>query len=164
MEAPADPLPVSDPLGSEEDIETLLRLPNVAVIGISQNPNRDAYHIAKQLQSRGYRILPINPTPPSVASVLGEPFFADLSKVPNGTRVDWVDVFRRNELIPRVIDHVIEHADRLKIQGIWLQSGLRNDEYAEKARASGLRVVQDTCAGVMRSMRGDGAYPDPSLS
>lgn len=163
MAAPVEATNTQDPLGSDEDIETLLRLPYVAVIGISQNSSRDAYHIAEQLQSKGYRIMGINPTIPAGETILGGPVYADLSKVPEGTRVDWVDVFRRNEFIPAIIDHIIEHRERLGIKGIWLQSGLRNDEYAAKARATGLIVVQDACAGVMRSMRGDGAYPDPAL-
>jgi predicted CoA-binding protein len=88
------------------------------------------------MQSRGYRIIPVNP---NETEVLGEKAYASLDEVPG--RVDIVDVFRRSEYVPEIVDAAI----RIGAQGVWMQEGVVNDEAAARARAAGLEVVMDHC-------------------
>lgn len=108
----------------------------VAVVGLSDKPDRDSYHVAEYLQSKGYRIIPVNPT---VESVLGEKSYASVTAIPEA--IDIVDVFRKSEAVGPVVDEAIAAGARV----VWLQLGIRNDAAAEKAESAGLQVVQDRC-------------------
>jgi predicted CoA-binding protein len=88
------------------------------------------------MQSHGYRIIPVNP---EIKGALGEKAYAKLSDVPE--KVDVVDVFRRSEFVPELVDEAI----RLKIPAVWLQEGVINEEAAGKARKAGIFVVMDRC-------------------
>ena len=108
----------------------------VAVVGLSDKPDRDSYHVAAYLQRHGYRIIPVNP---AVKEVLGEKAYARLEDVPDA--IDVVDVFRRPEAVPEVAASAVA----VKAKALWLQEGVVHAEAADKARAAGLRVVMDRC-------------------
>ncbi len=120
-----------------ETICALLReVKTIAVVGLSPNPARPAFRIARALQGFGYRIIPVRP---KVDSVLGEKAYASLSEVPE--KIDLVDVFRAAEHVGPLVDECL----RLGTGRIWLQDGVVNEEAAEKAVAGGMTVVMDRC-------------------
>ena len=108
----------------------------IAVVGLSNNPRRPSYGVARYLQRAGYRIIPVNP---NVAEVLGERAYATLSELPGP--VDVVDVFRRSEFVGPIVDEAIA----IGAAAVWLQDGVVDEAAAERARAAGLDVVMDDC-------------------
>ncbi|MBM3392845.1 MAG: CoA-binding protein [Alphaproteobacteria bacterium] len=120
-----------------EAIRALLReVKTIAVVGLSPNPARPAFRIARALQSFGYRVIPVRP---KVDSVLGEKAYASLAEVPE--KVDLVDVFRAAEHVGPIVDECL----RLGIQRLWLQDGVVNEDAAARAQAGGMTVVMDRC-------------------
>ncbi len=118
-------------------IEEILRCSKtIAVVGLSPNPMRPSYDVAHYLQEQGYRIIPVNPT---VEEVLGERSYPDLSAIPE--RVDVVDIFRRSEEVPAIVEQAIQ----IKAPVVWMQEGVIHEEAAAKAREAGLSVVMDKC-------------------
>jgi predicted CoA-binding protein len=125
------------PAAEEDRIREVLRTAHtIAVVGLSDKPDRDSYHVAGYLQRHGYRILPVNP---SVQEVLGEKSYPTLHDVPEP--VDLVDVFRRAEFVPEIVEAAIA----VGAKAVWLQEGIVHAEAAERARAAGLVVVMDRC-------------------
>ncbi len=123
----------------EEHIPEILdRYRTVAVVGISDKPDRDSYRVAEYLKQSGYNILPVNPT---FDQWLGIKAYRDLSSIPRDVRVDIVDVFRK----PDAAMQVVEEALKLKPAVIWLQEGVVNPEAAELAKSHGIQVVMDRC-------------------
>ena len=108
----------------------------IAVVGLSDRPDRTSNRIAKYLQEQGYRIVPVNPT---IDEVLGEKSYPDLASVPEP--VDMVQVFRRSEEVMPIA----EQAVAMETAALWMQDGIVNEEAAELARANGLDVVMDDC-------------------
>jgi predicted CoA-binding protein len=108
----------------------------IAVVGLSSNPMRPSHGVAAYLQTQGYRIIPVNP---QIQSALGERAYPSLRAIPE--KVDVVDVFRRSEFVPEIVEQVIE----LKLPALWLQEGVIHEEAAEKARRAGVFVVMDRC-------------------
>ncbi len=108
----------------------------IAVVGLSPNPARPAFRIARALQDFGYRIIPVRP---KVASVLGERAYASLAEVPE--RIDLVDVFRAPEHVAPIVDECL----CLGLKRLWLQDGVVDEEAAERAVAGGMTVVMDRC-------------------
>jgi uncharacterized protein len=108
----------------------------IAVVGLSSKRMRPSYGVSEYLQRSGYRIIPVNPTE---TEVLGEKSYATLDEVPEP--VDIVDVFRRSEYVPDIVDAAI----RIKAKAVWMQEGVVHEAAAEKARAAGLEVIQDRC-------------------
>ena len=106
----------------------------IAVVGLSDNPARDSHRVSSYLQSQGYRIIPVNPT---IEEVLKEKSYPDLMSVPEP--IDLVDIFRRSELVPPVVDEAIG----LGVKYIWMQDGVINPEVAAKAEAAGIPVVMN---------------------
>ncbi len=124
-------------------IEQLLREAQViAVVGLSSNPERPSYGIARALQQRGYRIIPVNP---QESEVLGEVAYASLLDVP--VKVDIVNVFRRPAQTPEVARQAVQIGAR----ALWLQTGIVNEEAEVIAEAGGLAVIMDRCIMVERS-------------
>ena len=124
-------------MNSPDDIQTLLRTAKtIAVVGLSDSPARPSYGVSAYMQSRGYRIIPVNP---SITSALGEPAYATLADVPDP--VDVVDVFRRPEAVPEIVDEVI----RRRIPYLWLQESVIHREAAARAEAAGVKVMMDLC-------------------
>jgi predicted CoA-binding protein len=117
--------------------ENLLRnAKTIAVVGLSSRRSRPSYGVSEYMQSRGYRIIPVNP---NETEILGEKVFRSLDEIPE--HVDIVDIFRRPECVPEIVDAAI----RIGAKGVWMQEGVVNDEAAGKARAAGLEVVMDRC-------------------
>jgi predicted CoA-binding protein len=122
----------------ENDIFASCR--TIAIVGLSSNPARASYGVAEYFQSQGYRIIPVNP---NETEVLGEKAYPDLRSIPE--RVDLVNVFRRPEHVPEIVDEAIAIGAR----ALWLQQGITHPEAEAKARAAGLLVVSDACMMVM---------------
>jgi hypothetical protein len=97
---------------------------------------RPSYGVTEYMQDAGYRIIPVNP---NEAEVLGEKSYARLEDVPE--KIDIVDVFRRAEEVPPVVESAI----RIGAKVVWMQQGIEHDAAAEKARAAGLTVIEDSC-------------------
>jgi len=114
--------------------EQLRNSKTIAVVGLSDNPERASFGVAKYLQAQGYRIIPVNPM---VSEVLGEKSYPDLKSVPE--TIDMVDIFRRSELVPPVVDEAIEVGAKY----VWMQDGVIHPEAAAKAEAAGIPVVMD---------------------
>jgi len=121
---------------TDEIGELLKRSKTIAVVGLSDSPLRPSYGVSAYMQSHGYRIIPVNP---EIKGALGEKAVPSLGHV--AEKIDIVDVFRRSEFVPEVIDEAI----RLKVRAIWLQEGVVHEEAAEKARQAGIFVVMDRC-------------------
>ena len=116
----------------------------IAVVGLSSNPMRASNEVAAYLKGAGYRIIPVNP---NEREVFGEKAYARLEDVPEP--VDIVDVFRKSEDVPPVADAAIGS----KAKVLWMQLGIENAEAAEKARAAGLVVVENSCLMVEHKRR-----------
>ena len=125
------------------EIARLLRSAGtIAVVGLSPNPARPSFGVARHLQDYGYRVIPVNPT---CESVLGERAMPDLAaakaSLKPGESIDIVDVFRRPQAVPAIVDDCV----RLGLKALWLQLGVIHEAAAERARAAGMFVVMDLC-------------------
>ena len=119
------------------DIRQILRRARtIAVVGLSDKPDRDSYRVAAYLQSQGYRILPVNP---AVTEVLGERAYPDLKALPVVPEI--VDIFRKPEAVPEIVEQAIA----IGATAIWMQEGIVHNAAAERARAGGLQVVMNRC-------------------
>ncbi len=128
---------------SRAEIEQLLRAARIiAMVGLSPNPARPSFGVARHLQGYGYRVIPVNPT---CETVLGEKAVPDLAaakaSLKPGEAIDIVDVFRQPLAVPAIVDDCI----RLGLKALWLQLGVINEPAAERARAAGMFVVMDRC-------------------
>jgi predicted CoA-binding protein len=116
--------------------EMLAQTKTIAVVGISNKPERPSYAVAQEMQRRGYRIVPVNPV---LKEVLGEPVYASLREIPFS--VDMVDVFRAPEFVPQIVDDAIA----IGAKYLWLQEGVVHPEATARAEAAGLKAVADRC-------------------
>jgi predicted CoA-binding protein len=114
----------------------------IAVVGLSPKADRPSYGVARFLQDMGYRIIPVNPGHAG-ETILGETTYATLSDIPEPESVDMVDIFRRSESVPPVVDEALAALPGLKT--VWMQIGVMHEGAAEKARAAGVTVVQNRC-------------------
>jgi predicted CoA-binding protein len=121
---------------NEQIIEILNKNHNIAVVGLSRDAAKPSYNVAQYLQKAGYRIFPVNP---KYTTVLNETCYPSLSDIPD--RVEIVDIFRRHEYIP----DVVEEAIRIKTAVIWMQLGLRHEPAAWLATKAGIDVVMNRC-------------------
>jgi predicted CoA-binding protein len=118
-------------------LEPLLKnAKRIAVVGVSDKPARDSHRIARYLQQAGFEMLPVNPL---LSEVLGQKVYASLAEIPEP--VDIVNVFRRSEEVPDLVEQAIAAGAK----AIWLQLGVIHEPAAEKAREAGLAVVMDRC-------------------
>ncbi len=115
----------------------------IAAIGVSPNPIRPSYYVARYLSLRGFQVYPINPAAAG-QSVFGRQILADLSDIPEDVTIDMVDIFRRPEFVPDIVQAALDHLTP-GLKTIWMQYGIRHEGAAETARAAGLQVVQDRC-------------------
>ena len=129
---------------SQDDIDAILAMKRVAIVGLSSNPSRPSNDIGRYLQRNGYEIIPVNPTE---TEVLGERAYASLSDLPEPPEV--VDVFRRPEYVGAIVDEAI----KVGAKAIWLQLGVVDEQAARKARQAGLLVVMDRCIKVEHRVR-----------
>jgi predicted CoA-binding protein len=125
---------------SREQIKELLEeAGNIAVVGLSDKPDRTSHMVAAAMQARGYRIIPVNP---NATSILGETCYPSLSDIPEPVHI--VDVFRRSEeVVP-----IAEEAVKIGANVFWLQTGIINEEAARIAEEGGLDVIMDRCIKV----------------
>lgn len=119
-----------------ERLQIIQNYESVALVGVSANPIRSSNFVASYLVRTPFRTYPVNPV---YDEVLGQKSYVSLTELPEVP--DIVDVFRRPEAIPEVVDQAIEVGAKV----VWLQLGLRHDEAARKAIDAGLQVVQDRC-------------------
>ena len=108
----------------------------IAVVGLSGKRYRPSYGVAEYMKRAGYRIIPVNP---EEIEVLGEKCYPDLDSVPE--RVDIVDIFRRSEFVPEIVEAAIRKGAKV----IWMQEGVVHEEAARRAEEAGLAVVMDRC-------------------
>jgi hypothetical protein len=135
--------------GVDPITDILKRYRTVAVVGLSSNPDRASNHVAEYIQSAGYRVIPVNP---NETEVLREKSYAALEAAASAiapTKVEIVDVFRRPENIPPIVDSAIAIGAKV----IWMQQGVEHAQAAEKARAAGLVVIMDACLRVEHARR-----------
>lgn len=121
--------------------EILTRYRRVAVVGISEDPDRPSHSVASFLQEQGYDIYPVNPLLAG-KSVLGREVYSSLSELPEPPEI--VDVFRRSQFVSEVADAAIAAGAKV----LWTQLGVRDDVAAERASAAGLQVVQNRCTAI----------------
>jgi len=127
--------------------DILVSAKTIASVGLSSNPGKESFWIVKYLKDQGYRIIPVNPT---ADEILGEKAYSDLESVPE--TIDVVQVFRKPEDVPPVVDSAIKAGAKV----VWMQEGIVNEEAAQKAREAGLQVVMDACMRVShRRLIGD---------
>lgn len=125
-----------------EEIDAILEESRtIAIVGLSDKADRDSNDVARYLQRHGYRIVPVNP---GVPEILGETSYPDLPSIPAEIDIDIVDIFRKPEFIPAIVDAAIARGART----VWMQRGLAHNAAADKARAAGLKVVMDRCIKV----------------
>jgi predicted CoA-binding protein len=122
---------------NEADIRSILEeSKTVAVVGLSPREERDSHRVAKYLQSQGYRIIPVNP---NADEILGERSYPNLASIP--MPIDVVDVFRRSEAVPEIVEEAI----KVRARTVWMQQGVIHEEAAARAREAGLQVIMDRC-------------------
>lgn len=127
-------------MNEAETIKTILdNTKTIAVIGLSDKPERPSYSVSKYMQQHGYRIVPINPE--AKHAILGEEPYASLDAACSGRKIDLVDVFRASVFVPEIVKDVM----RLRIPYLWLQEGVCHEEAAEWADKDGVKVVMDRC-------------------
>ncbi|MBI5006483.1 MAG: CoA-binding protein [Nitrosomonadales bacterium] len=122
--------------GPEVICKLLREAKTVAVVGLSPNPGRPSFNVARALQGFGHRIIPVRPL---VQEVLGEKAYPDLESLPEVP--DIVDVFRAPEHVPAIVESCI----KLGIRNLWLQDGVVHEEAALRAQQAGITVVMDRC-------------------
>jgi predicted CoA-binding protein len=114
----------------------LRRSRTIAVVGLSSKKFRPSYGVAEYMQEQGYRIIPVNP---NEVEVLGEKAHASIEDI--GEHIDIVDIFRRSEFVPAIVESAI----RIGAGAIWMQEGVVHEDAARQAREAGLEVVMDRC-------------------
>jgi predicted CoA-binding protein len=118
--------------------DILQKYKTIAVVGLSSNPRRPSFSVTEYMESAGYRIIPVNP---NETEVLGEKSYRCLEDIPKSIQIEIVDIFRRSEYIPPIVDSAIAIGAKV----IWMQQGIENHAAAAKARAAGLISVEDAC-------------------
>ena len=117
----------------------------IAVVGYSTDPSRPSNSVSRYLRTQGYRIIPVNPQLRG-STIDGERAYDRLVDIPDGDRVDFVDVFRRGEFL----DAVVDDAHAAGMRAIWFQLDLGNVAAAKRAEDLGMRVVWDRCTAIER--------------
>ncbi len=135
-------------LAEDEEIRDILTTySTVAVVGCSRDPAKDAHTVPRFVQENGYRVVPVNPF---VDEILGEKAYANVKDIPFS--IDIVNIFRTSDQVGPVVDDALQTDAKV----IWMQLGIRNEGAAEKARASGLKVIQDRCMRIeLQRMEGE---------
>jgi uncharacterized protein len=121
-------------MGTEEEI--LKSCNTIAIVGLSNNPERPSNHVGIYLKSHGYKVFPVNP---AEKTVIGLTCYPDLASLPE--KVDVVDIFRKSEDVPPIVKDAI----RIGAKAVWMQEGVIHHEAAKEALKAGLKVVMDKC-------------------
>jgi predicted CoA-binding protein len=119
-------------------LKKIYELKNIAVVGMSKNEEKAGHFVPKYLIQKGYNVIPVNPT---VSEVLGRKSYSTITDIPE--RVDIVDIFRKSEDVPPIVDDAIHKKDQIKV--IWMQEGIYSEEAEKKAKENGLEVVFNRC-------------------
>ena len=128
---------------THNELRTILRdTKTIACIGVSANPVRPSNFVARYLHYRNYRVIPVNPGQAG-KTLFGEVVHADLSTLKD-TKVDMIDIFRRPEAVPAILDQALEYL-MPHLKTVWMQIGIEHEAAAERARAHGLNVIQNKC-------------------
>jgi hypothetical protein len=125
-------------MNDDELKEILKNGKTVAVVGISPKGDRPSYRVAAYLQSKGYRIIPVRP---DGDTILGEKVYPRLMEIPEEIEIDVVDIFRKSEEVPPVVEETIRRGARV----VWMQEGVIHQQAGEEAEKAGLKVVMDLC-------------------
>lgn len=129
---------------SNEEIASILEsAKTIAVVGLSDNPERTSYQISEAMQQSGYRIIPVNPT---VDTVLGEKAYDSLTDIED--EIDIINVFRRAEFLPDIAKEAMETNCRV----FWAQQGIVNEEAYEMLKSADFTVMMDLCIKVVHSV------------
>ena len=123
---------------SDSEIKKFYQLKNIAVVGMSKNEEKPSHQVPKYLMEHGYNVIPVNPT---LTEVLGRKAYASIADIHE--RVDIVDVFRKSEDIPAVVDDVLKNKDGIKV--IWMQIGVYNEDAEKKAKQNAIDVIYNRC-------------------
>lgn len=138
-------------MGDKTLIESILEnYKTVAVVGLSKDPAKDSFRVARFLKSQGYHIIPINPT---ADAILEEKSYKSLLDMPENLKnlIEVVDIFRPSEEVPPIVDQVVQLRKKHgKPYVVWMQLGIVNEEAAKKAEEAGLTVVMDRCMRIER--------------
>ncbi len=114
----------------------------IALVGVSMNSVRPSYFVARYLSLKGFRVIPVNPGQAG-KELFGEMIYGSLADIPKDIKVDMVDIFRRSEHVPPIVEMALAELPDLKT--VWMQIGVRNAEAAAMAEAKGIQVVQNRC-------------------
>jgi hypothetical protein len=123
---------------SDSQIKEFYQLKNIAVVGVSKNEEKPSHQVPKYLIEHGYNVIPVNPTLSEVLGRKAYPSIADIQE-----RIDIVDVFRKSEDVPAVVDDVLKKKDGIKV--FWMQLGIYNEDAEKKAKENGIDVVYNRC-------------------
>lgn len=127
----------------DQDIAGIVRDTKViAIVGLSPKRERPSWGVARYLQAQGFRIIPVNPGHAG-EEILGETVYADLASIPKDMAVDMIDIFRRPDAVPAIVDEALRVLPGLRT--VWMQLGVTSDAAAQAAHAQGKTVVQDRC-------------------
>jgi thioredoxin len=140
------------PPESEQDLLMTSRV--IAIVGLSKDPNKDSYPVAAYLQSRGYEVIPVNPT---ATQILGRKAYPSLLDIPDelAKTIDIVDIFRPSDQVSPIVDQVIRLREKYgkNPRAVWMQLGIESPEAAAKATKAGLAVTQNMCVAVEHRRR-----------
>ena len=128
---------------SDEFLSKILkRTKVVACVGVSMNPARPSYFVARYLNLKGFRVIPVNPGHAG-KRLFGETIVASLADIPKETKVDFLDIFRRSDHVPPIVEAGLAHLPDLKT--VWMQIGVENAEAARMAEEAGCDVIMNRC-------------------
>jgi len=123
-------------MNKQSTINQILELKTIAVVGFSPKPERPSHYVSNYLKEMGYNVIPVNP---GHKEIIGIASYPDLISIPE--KVDVVDIFRRSEFVPPIVDAAIS----IGAKAIWMQDHVIHEEAAQKAEDAGLLVVMDDC-------------------
>lgn len=123
-------------MNEPETVKKILSMKSIAVVGLSDNPERPSFRVAKYLMENGYEVIPVNP---AISGWLGKKSYPDLASVLQ--KIDAVDIFRKSEAVPEIVAQAIKAG----AAAVWMQEGVASEQAAQQAEAAGLLVVMDRC-------------------
>lgn len=118
----------------------------IAIIGLSDNPERDSYKVAKYFLDKGHKIIPVNP---NCNEILGDRCYNSLENIPLeiSNEIDMVDIFRKSEFVLPLVESIVKNKDKFKkLKVIWMQEGVSNSKAFELASKNGYEVIMNSCA------------------
>ena len=122
---------------SDDEIKKFYTLKNIAVVGMSKNEEKAAHYVPRYLIDHGYNVIPVNPT---ATEILGRKSYPAVSSIPD--RIDIVDIFRRSEDVPSVVEDILKKED---IKVIWMQEGIYSKEAEKMAKEKDISAVYNRC-------------------